>query len=297
MQIERLLKIIFILKNEGKTSAGELAKRLEVSRRTINRDVDTLSLSGIPIYTQIGKGGGISLLPEFVMDKSLITADEQNEILQSLSGLSTFTTDSTSQILEKLSTTFGTKTTSWISVDTSDWTGTGNQHWKVLKDAILSKSVIRFDYYNSSGELTNRKIEPSQLWFKSKNWYLRGFDTDKLSRRIFKLTRIRHLEILNETFNNYIDFEQDDEQEEMVDDLTPIMLRIDKSCAYRIFDDFEDHQVTKDEDDNYVITADFPIDNWAISYFLSFGANLVVVSPECLKQRINQEIKRMDDLY
>jgi biotin operon repressor len=68
MQTGRLFEIIYILLNKDRVTARELAERFEVSTRTIYRDIDTISLAGIPIFAERGKGGGISLLPDFVLN-------------------------------------------------------------------------------------------------------------------------------------------------------------------------------------------------------------------------------------
>lgn len=83
----RLLGIIYYLLGNGHATAPALAEKFEVSIRTIYRDVDRLSNVGIPIYCNPGKGGGIFLLDSFVLDKSLLSAQEQEELLLSVQGL------------------------------------------------------------------------------------------------------------------------------------------------------------------------------------------------------------------
>jgi len=100
-------------------TAKALAEHFDVSRQTICHDMDTLSIAGIPIYTQKGKGGGISLLPNFVLNKSILGEHEQGEILSALQGLSNVKTDATNQILQKLSTIFNKNMTNWLEVDYS----------------------------------------------------------------------------------------------------------------------------------------------------------------------------------
>ena len=73
MQVNRLFEIIYILLNKNQVTAKEMADYFEVSTRTIYRDIDTLSSAGIPIYMTKGKGGGISLLPNFVLNKAVLT--------------------------------------------------------------------------------------------------------------------------------------------------------------------------------------------------------------------------------
>ena len=67
--INRLLGIVYILMKRGTVTAKELAERYEVSTRTIYRDIETLSMAGIPVYMKKGKNGGISLTEEFVLNK------------------------------------------------------------------------------------------------------------------------------------------------------------------------------------------------------------------------------------
>lgn len=106
MQISRLFQIIYILLEKKSVTAGELAEHFEVSVRTIYRDIDALSQAGIPIYASQGKGGGISLLDNFVLDKSLITEKEQDEILLALQSLSAVQYPELDNVLSKLNSLF-----------------------------------------------------------------------------------------------------------------------------------------------------------------------------------------------
>ena len=85
--LNRLLSIIYILLNKGTITAAELAQRFEVSVRTIYRDVETLSMAGIPIYAKKGKNGGICLTEQFVLDKMLVSKEEQQQILAALASV------------------------------------------------------------------------------------------------------------------------------------------------------------------------------------------------------------------
>ena len=87
MQENRLFKIVYYLLERGKSTAPELAERFEVSIRTIYRDLDAISAAGIPIYAIQGKGGGISLLQNYVLDKSILSDQEKEKILMALQGL------------------------------------------------------------------------------------------------------------------------------------------------------------------------------------------------------------------
>ena len=162
MQINRMFEIIYILMDKKQVTANALATHFGVSRQTICRDIDTLSVAGIPICTQKGKGGGISLLPDFVLNKSLLSEQEQREILSALQGLSNVKTAETEHVLQKLSTIFNKPTANWLEVDYSGWSHE-NDFFNDFKRAILEHRIAEFDYYNSYGDKTFRRIEPMQL--------------------------------------------------------------------------------------------------------------------------------------
>lgn len=87
MQINRLFEIVYILLERETVTAKELAERFEVSTRTIYRDIEILSQAKIPVYANKGKGGGISLLSDYVLDKSILSEEEQNQILFALQSM------------------------------------------------------------------------------------------------------------------------------------------------------------------------------------------------------------------
>ena len=121
--LNRLLGIIYILMNKGTVTAGELAERFEVSVRTIYRDIETLSMAGIPVYARKGKNGGISLTEQFVLNKMLVSEQEQAEILAALTGLQETGAQTEQETLQKLGEFFQTEPLQWVSIDLSDWSG------------------------------------------------------------------------------------------------------------------------------------------------------------------------------
>lgn len=170
MQISRLFQIIYILLKKKSVTAGELAEHFEVSVRTIYRDIDALCQGGIPIYTSQGKGGGISLIDDFVLDKSLLSEKEQDKILMALQSLSAVQYPELDNVLLKLSGLFRKNNINWVEVDFSNWGSNKKQQqiFGLLKGAILEQLVITFSYFNIYGEKEYRKVEPFKLTFKIK---------------------------------------------------------------------------------------------------------------------------------
>ena len=201
MQINnRLFEIVYILMQKRKTTAKELANRFEVSTRTIYRDIETLSRANIPIYASKGKDGGIGLLDEYVLNKTILSEEEQNQILFALQGMKKVKGQDEKDILEKLSILFNKKINDWIRIDFSNWGYSKEEQFDIIKSAILNKQLLQFTYYNSNGEESKRIVEPLQIWFKDKSWYLISYCRNKEDYRIFKISRIKEIKKLQEHF-------------------------------------------------------------------------------------------------
>ena len=153
MKINRLFEIVYLLLQKDRITASELADRFEVSTRTIYRDVDMLSSAGIPIYMNKGRGGGISLLPNFVLDKSVLTEEDKENILSSLSAFKSVDLRDKNELLEKFTSIFGESYIDWIEVDFSSWSNQNDQAdiFKNLKNAICKRKLVTFIYSNSNG--------------------------------------------------------------------------------------------------------------------------------------------------
>jgi len=293
MQINRLLEMVYILLHRKTVSARELAEQLNVSRRTIYRDIDTLSAAGIPVYTEKGKGGGVSLLPDSVLSKSALSEQEQNEILTALHGLANVKTTEATQILNKLSTIFNKTATNWLAVDFSDW-GHENDYFNKFKTTILEQRIAEFDYYNRYGDKTFRRVEPIQLWFKTHSWYLKGFCLTKQDMRIYKLSRVKNLTITNE---NFAKRDLPPTQEENPTQNTLVKLHIAPEMRYRIFDDFSEDIIEQQPDGSYIVTAAWPEDNWVYGFILSFGEYAEVLEPPHIREIIKKKSKKINQKY
>nr|WP_247951448.1 HTH domain-containing protein [Streptococcus oralis] len=106
MAESRLFRILYLLLEKGSTTAPELARLFEVSVRTIYRDIERLSMAGIPLYSVPGKAGGIFLMKDFVLDRTLVSEDEKLELLSALQGIQVLTDDRQDLLLEKLESIF-----------------------------------------------------------------------------------------------------------------------------------------------------------------------------------------------
>ncbi len=316
--LERLISIIYILMNKGTVTAKELAERFEVSTRTIYRDVEALSIAGIPVYCRKGKNGGISLTEEFVLNKMLITKDEQQEILAALVGLKETQVsgkDAEEETLKKLGEFFQAEPIPWVQIDLSDWSGLRRQMYEDIKRAILTHHVIEFDYYGQNRPMSHRVVEPVQLQFKEYTWYLRAYCRERQDFRTFKLFRMQRLKVQEDTF---VPKREPGEQmaENLVENLeinrstfvesqikeqefpvTPLTIWIDKKEAYRIYDRFDESELEKLPDGNFIARCAYPLDEWVYSLILWFGPSAKVLEPEFIRVEVQNRIKQMVEIY
>jgi len=294
MQTNRLFEIIYILLGQKRVTARALAERFEVSPRTIYRDIDTLSLAGIPVYTEKGKGGGIGLLPDFVLSKSLLSEGEQNEILTALQSLGSIKAAETDQVLRKLSAVFNKSAVPWLEVDFSDWGGCQGDIFQGCKTAIMEKRVTRFDYYSTYGEKTSRRAEPMQLWFKSKAWYLRAFCLDKQDMRTFKLTRMHHFALTDTRFTER-DLPAGPSEVPPFHSMkfVELTLKIAPEMAHRMYDEFHHTQIEPQADGSFLASAAWLEDDWVYNTILSYGEHIEVLEPAYIREIVKEKAQKI----
>ena len=303
--INRLLGIVYILMNKGTVTAAELAERFEVSVRTIYRDIDTLSMAGIPVYTTKGRNGGISLTEQFVLDKMLVSKQEQQQILAALASLKETGVHEGEEILGKLGDFFKEKPENWVAIDFSDWSGRRKELFNQIRDAILNRCVMQFDYYGQYGEMSSRCVEPVQLLFKEYTWYVRAFCRTRQAMRLFKVLRMKRVVVLEETFTPRENIDYLPEDEQIMSDANlkdrgetaDITIWIDKKEAYRIYDRFEEEEITVLPDGNFQVQMHCLLDDWIYGVILSFGPSAQVLKPKFVKQEIYKKIKKMYKKY
>ena len=161
-----------------------------------------------------------------------------------------------------------------------------------IKESIINSKVIEITYFNSYGEENKRQIEPLQIWFKDKSWYIKAFCRLKQDYRIFKITRIRDVKVLDEHFKKELPIEKEKKQNFKV---ISLKLEISKEMAYRVYDEFEKENISKNENGDFIITIDYPENEWVYGYILSFGEYAKILSPEyakdIVKKRLDKTIK------
>lgn len=299
MKNSRLFEILYLLVEKRAVTAGELAQRLEVSERTIYRDVDALSAAGIPVFTQKGQGGGIRLMDQFVLDKALLSQEQQNEILFALQATLATGGRSEDDTLARLTALFRREGSDWLEVDFTDW-GSGaaeRENFALVKRAILARRPLSFTYYGSAGEKSRRTVEPARLVFKSGCWYLSAFCQKRQDWRIFRLVRMEELTLAEGTCPPRRPPERLEPPPPAGYREADLRLRFEPSAAWRVRDYFHPSQIAREPDGHLLVRCNFPEDQWLLSFLLSFGGQLEVLSPVYWRDILVQEVKKISEVY
>ena len=297
MKNNRLFKILYYVLEKGKVTANELAEKYEVSIRTIYRDIDVLSSAGIPIYATQGKGGGIEIADDFVLKKSFLSENEQEQILIALKGLELTNKEYENELLTKLTALFKTKNTNWIEVDFTNWqrSKSYDELFKDIKSAIINKNIVRFIYFSSNKKETSRKVKPIRLLFKGWDWYVYAFCLSRNDFRYFKLSRIKEFEILPNTFEDDFDsivLKKEIEYEETVF----VKVKFDRGMAFRVYDEVSS-AIEEDEDGSLYATVELPNDYNLYNDIFSYGDAAEVLEPKEIRDKIKNIINIMAKKY
>ena len=301
MKINRLLEITLILLNKKSVTAGELAERFGVSSRTIYRDIDDLSSAGIPVFTNKGSGGGISLLENYAINRAMLTEHERDSLLLALKTLQATKYPEIDAILEKIGAVFKTTVASdWVHIEFSPWGSGPNEENKFLdiKKAILESKVIDFEYINADGVLSHRKIEPMQLLFKGQAWYVWAYCRTRHDFRTFRISRIRHIDVTKDSFTRRTPENIKEAEPEAISlNYVTLKLRFRAENLYRVYDDYDEERITRNPDGTYDVTVTFPEDEWVYGYILSFGSYVEVLEPPHIREIVRQRMQKALDFY
>lgn len=217
MRADRLLSIILLLQTRGKMTAKKLAEELEVSRRTILRDINALSFSGVPVYSEGGHGGGFSLAEEYrttltglnAMEVQSLFISNNNEALRDV-GLG----DAGERLVLKLLAALPNAHHSTadhirqrLMIDPTWWwhDASISPFWEEIQRAVYEDKMIKATYENFDGKLGERILAPYSLVCKSSVWYLLAERDGEL--RTYRVNRFHSLHLLDDSFTRRPDFD------------------------------------------------------------------------------------------
>lgn len=299
MKIDRLLGILTILLKKEKVTAPYLAEKFEVSRRTINRDIEDICKAGIPIVTTQGSKGGISIAPGYTLDKSLLKKEEWQAILIGLKGLNSVVTSEYAVLVDKFSNAsdMGINGNEDIRIDlASHYKNSLGTKIALLRQAIREKRLVNFLYYGKNTEGV-RQAEPYYITYQYSGWYFTGYCMLRKEFRTFKLNRLEEL-IISDIY--FIPRELPEKRYGVEQYFTKnhiVKLRFDKSVKYRLIDEYGAGGLTEEPEGSLIFQTDFTDKDYMTGWILSFGSKAEVLEPEELRLQIKNLAQEIEKKY
>ena len=300
MKIDRLIGILSILLQREKVTAPYLAEKFEVSRRTINRDIEDICKAGIPLVTSRGPGGGISIMEGYSMDRTLITSGEMDAILAGLRSLDSVSGSARYRLLmDKLA--LGKQ--DLISSDSSILINLPSWYRQslapkihLIQEAAETRRHIRFTYYSPMGE-TSRTIEPYLLVFQWSSWYVWGFCLMRQDYRLFKLNRMVDLECCQEVFDKRILPPYENEADRPFPIRYLVRARCKPSIKWRIVDEFGPETLEELPDGDFMFTAGYSDKENLFCWILSLGDQIELLEPCEFRGELAELGRRVYEIY
>lgn len=298
MKIDRLIGILTVLLQNDKTTAPELAKRFEVSRRTILRDVDTLCLAGIPIVSIRGGDGGISIIEGYKINKNVLTADELQTLVTGLKSIDSVSKQSN---FESLMTKIAPSNAMVSLADSvvidlsSHYKDSLSEKIELFKRAIAEHKTVRFDYYYVKGEVP-REIEPYFVEFRWNAWYVFGWCKLRKDFRRFKLNRLWNYILTDNAFTSRFVPDEKANAQDAFPEPYQIKILFDKSVRFRLI---EAYGLTCYEEtaDGLLLTLDYTNKDYMFSWILGFGDKAKVLEPDEIRAEFAEIAKNIFNVY
>lgn len=304
MKTDRLLSIVIYLLNHDTVSAAKLAEKFDVSKRTILRDIEQISLAGIPIQSVSGVNGGYSIMEGYKLDGRLVNAGDQTSIVTALKGfLSAYDGKRYNDLLEKISSIVPIEQKQYIFYDFGA-SGENNEiqiKLRTFEKAINDKNAVRISYVNALGGASDRLVEPLALNYRWYAWYLLAYCTANQDYRIFKLARISALEPTETAFSkDHSDPESLLEQAFQGGERK--VFEVSLLCKAEVKVQVREYlggtvEETFDNGDIILHMSVLEDERMWFAMLLSFGDKVIVLAPEELKNRLAETAEKILSVY
>lgn len=299
MKIDRQIGILSILLQREKVTAPFLAERFEVSKRTINRDVEDLCKAGIPLVTTQGQGGGITIMDGYRMDRTVLTSSDMQAILTGLRSLDSVSgTTRYQRLMDKLS--MGSSSVvapnQHILINLSSWyKSTLAPKMELIQKAIEQKKQVSFHYYSPVGE-SERVVEPCMLVFQWSSWYLWGYCTEREDYRLFKLNRMTELLETEDLFDARVWVPYQIEEEPVFLNNIDVSAAFTPSAKWRLIEEYGVDSFVE-EGGKLLFCTSFAGKTDLFYWLLGFGDQVELLEPEELRAEFGQLAEKIGGIY
>ncbi|TCO44875.1 putative DNA-binding transcriptional regulator YafY [Kribbella antiqua] len=311
MRADRLLRIILLLQRHPRLSARQLAERLEVSTRTVMRDMEALSAAGVPVYTERGRNGGCVLLPGYRADVSGLTPPEA-QALFAWSGRAALSEelglrDALQSAMGKLSSTLPLELqddadalSGAIVVDRRRWFAEAEDTGAlpVLRQAVVTRRRVRLRYASASAGLQRRTVDPWGLVEQAGRWYLVA--AHRGVARMYRVSRVEQVDVLEEVADRPADLDVKAEWErlrsgleqnmpvgvDVVVRVRPERVETVRRIATPMLMQGEQARDVPSDDEWPQLAMHFRVREAACGVLLGFGADVEVLEPVEMRGRL-----------
>ena len=308
MKVDRLVSIIMVLLDKKRIGAQELAEMFEVSPRTIYRDIDSISMAGIPIRSTSGVGGGFEIMENYKLDKKVFSTTEISTLLMGLSSLSNVMRgDELVNALAKVKSFIPADQAkdidvkmNQIHIELTPWMGNQNiqPFLELIKTALQENKLLAFDYVSHRGNKTARTVEPYQLVLKGNHWYVQAYCQQRSDFRLFKLARMSRLKLQDEDFTPRAFQKPQLEFSDILTTLqTEITLRIHRSVMDQVLDYCAFEHFTPEDEDHYIVRFPFIENDYHYNILFSFGNKCECLAPLHVRQEMQRKVREIAGLY
>lgn len=302
-RIDRLFGILLILQNQPRSRAQDLAKKFEVSKRTIYRDITALSEMGVPIVSLPGEG--YELMEGFYLPPLVFTDDEAIALFlgarllgQQATGALTLKAE---QALAKIAAALPKETRQRVEsltriigfITPQDRFNLDEPRLVTLQHAIQHRRVIHLRYHSyHQNETTEREVEPHQLFYSDGAWYVSGYCRLRQDMRSFRLSRIEKLTLRIETFGTHVPIKPETEW-------VTVQIRYTENIARWVRE--RQHYAFQSEEtlpDNQGVRMTYRLNQLTeiIPWVLGWGAEAEVLAPQELRERVRQEAIKLANM-
>ncbi len=299
MKLDRMIGILSILLQRQRVTAPELAERFEVSRRTIQRDIDALCRAGIPITTRQGSGGGLSIMEGYRVDGTVLTREEMRSILAGLRSLDSVSgTGQYARLMEKLSAgpTKPLSGDDCVLIDLASWyKGPLSEKMPLIRAAIQSAHRIEFSYYSPSGE-SARRVEPYYLVFQWAGWYVYGWCPDRRDWRLFKLNRMDDLR-MGEPFERRDAPYPDLSSRRVFPEKYHVRVLVEARYKWRLIEEYGPRCFAEQPDGRLLFEGAFADRDYLLTWLLPFGDGAELLEPAELRAELRRIGERLARTY
>jgi predicted DNA-binding transcriptional regulator YafY len=310
MRADRLLSILLLLQAHGRMSAGDLAERLEVSRRTVCRDLDALSGAGVPVVTDRGPNGGAYLLGGYRTDLTGLTEPELEALLAfggqgpaADLGLGAQLDQASRKLAVAAGPSRGSRLQERVLVDGDRWFRTApvSPHLARVQDALWSDRRLRLRYRRGLDRVVDRVVEPYGLVCKAGTWYLlAGVGGEP---RVYRVSRIEDAQLTDEAFERPAGFDLRAAWAARVGSFTSaapsgrvsVTVRVEPEVSGQFARLVGDQIVGRPGEGLAVL--DFPACDSAVSLLVAFGGSVEVLDPPDVRERMAKIGRELSGLY